>query len=125
MDDTYRVIIAPEASTDLATLHAFISLDSPDNAAEMVSRILDAIDTLKILPHRTVAERRSRKIDHAVRSLPVKPYMVCFRVIDEEKVVRILTIRHGARRRPRRFDRKFYGTRNADGAVSEAGWHGL
>jgi hypothetical protein len=27
-----------------------------------------------------------------------------FRVIDEDKVVRILTVRHGAQRRPRRFD---------------------
>jgi plasmid stabilization system protein ParE len=104
MPDAYRVIISPEASTDLQTIHAFIANDSPNNAATMIERILDAIELLKEVPHRTAVERQSRKIKHPVRSLPVKPYVIFFRAIDDEKVVRILTVRHGARRRPRRFD---------------------
>ena len=104
MADAYRFIISPEASENLQSINAYIALDSPQNAARMVERILAAIETLGILPHRTVLERQSRKVKHPVRSLPVKPYMVYFRVLDEEQTIRILTIRHGARRRPRRFN---------------------
>jgi plasmid stabilization system protein ParE len=39
-----------------------------------------------------------------VRSLPVPPYMVFFRVDDKLLVIRILRIRHGARKPLRRFD---------------------
>lgn len=104
MPSAYRAILAPEASADLAALHARIERDSPDNAAKVVGGILAAIESLKAFPHRTVLPRQSRKVEHPVRSLPVKPYVIYFRVIDEEQVVRVLTIRHGARRRPRRFE---------------------
>jgi toxin ParE1/3/4 len=100
----FHVIISPEAATDLQELHDFISLDSPQNAAKMVGRILDAIATLEIVPHRNVVQRLSRKITNPVRSLPVKPYIVYFRVLDQQQAVRILAVRHAARRRPRRFD---------------------
>ena len=76
--DAYRTIISPEAAADLAALHGYISQDSPDSAAGMVERLLEAIETLKTLPHRTVFQRQSRKIKHPVRTLPVKPYVVHF-----------------------------------------------
>lgn len=38
----------------------------------------------------------SRGARHPVRSLPIRPYVVYFRVLDDDRVVRILTIRHGA-----------------------------
>lgn len=100
----YHLIMSPQAAADLQAIHEYISLDSPQNAARVVGRILDAIDKLEIVPHRTMVERQSRKIKHPVRSLPIKPYIVYFRVIDERQEVRILTVRHGARRRPTRFD---------------------
>ena len=103
MPGAFRAIISPEASDDLSALHGYISQLSPESAAKMVGRMLDAIENLCVLPHRTVLENQSRKIKHPVRTLPVKPYVIYFRVIDEEQIIRILTIRHGARRRPRRF----------------------
>jgi plasmid stabilization system protein ParE len=104
MPPTYRVILSPEAAADLEAIHAYISQDSPDNAAKMVGRILDGIAKLEVFPRHTVVERQSKKIKHPVRSLPVRPYIVYFRVLEEQKAVIILTVRHGARRRPRRFD---------------------
>ena len=100
----YHLILAPEAAADLQAIHEFISKDSPQNAARLVSRILDAIAGLADFPHRNVVEHQSRKIRHPVRSLPVRPYVVYFRVIEEQRVVRVLTVRHVARRRPRRFE---------------------
>lgn len=104
MPDVYRLIVSPEVLSDMEAIHAFIAQDSPVNAAKMVERILAGMETLKTVPHRAVVEYTSRKLKHPVRSLPVRPYIVFFRVLDEERVVRILTVRHGARRRPVRFD---------------------
>jgi toxin ParE1/3/4 len=103
MGDAYRAIMSPEAGADLAAIHSYISRDSKNNAAKMVERILEAIESLKETPHRTVLASEGRKVVHPVRTLVVKPYVIYFRAIDDEGVVRILTIRHGARRRPRKF----------------------
>ena len=66
----------------------------------MIEKILDAIDLLEIFPHRTIVQRQTPRLKHPVRSLPVKPYVIYFRVIDEDRVVVIRHIRHGARRPP-------------------------
>lgn len=97
----YRVIITPRAEGDLEGIHRYIAQDSPDNATGMITRILDAFEPLKLFPHRTVAERRRPGLRHPVRTLPVPPYIIYFRVLDEDRVVRILHVRHGARQRPR------------------------
>jgi plasmid stabilization system protein ParE len=102
--DAYRVIILPRAGADLQAIYDHIAADSRENAAAMITRILDALEPLKQFPHRTVVERQSAKLRHPVRSLPVRPYVVYFRVLDEERVVRVLHVRHGARRRPRKFE---------------------
>lgn len=103
MPESYRISLSPEATADLKSLHAYISLDSPDNAAKMVERLLTAIESLKLFPHRTVVQYAGSRLKRPVRSLPVKPYVIFFRVLDDDRLVRILTIRHGARRRPRRL----------------------
>lgn len=100
----YRLIITPRAGRDLERIHEYISKDSPQNADAMISRILDALELVKQFPHRTIVEHQSPKIRYPVRSLPVWPYVVCFRVLDDQSVVRVLHVRHGARRQPKRFD---------------------
>ena len=104
MTEHYRVRLTPQVLSDLEEIHAYIAEDSPRNAASMLERILDAIDSLEMFPHRTVVERQDRALKYAVRSLPVKPYVIYFRVIDEEKTVVVRHVRHGARRRPDSMD---------------------
>lgn len=101
--DEYRVIITPRAGRDLEAIHRYIAQDSPVNATAMVTRIMDSLESLRRFPHRTVAERERPGLHHPVRSLPVSPYIVYFRVLDDERIVRILHVRHGARQRPRTF----------------------
>ncbi len=100
----YSVVITKTAGSDLEKIHKHIALDSPQNASEMITRILDALAPLKQFPHRTVAEHQARGLRHPVRSLPVAPYVVYFRVLDSERVIRVLHVRHGARQKPRRFE---------------------
>jgi len=78
-------------------------LSLPESHRTMVEQILAAIENLKLAPNRTVYQQKNRKLDRPVRSLPVSPYVIYFHVIDGERIVQILAIRHGARRKPRRF----------------------
>src|SRR5207302_3208854 len=100
MPQRYRIRLTQRALFDLEEIHANIAQDSPQNAASMIKKILDAIDLLEIFPHRTVVQRQTAKLKYPVRSLPVRPYVIYFRVIDDEGVVVIRHIRHGARRPP-------------------------
>lgn len=70
----------------------------------MVERILTAIDGLKMMPGRFKVERRDRRLGYDVHSMVVAPHIVFYRVIEADRVVRILDVRHAARRRPRKFE---------------------
>jgi addiction module RelE/StbE family toxin len=100
----YRILLTQQALADIEEIHAYIAERSETAAASMIERILDAIDSLEVFPHRNVVKRRSSKMAEPVRSLPVRPYVIFFRVVDQHHVVVIRHIRHGARRRPKRLD---------------------
>src|SRR5438552_17971081 len=104
MPPTFRIIMSPEAAGDLEAIHKYIARDSPENAAQLIERILDAIATLDIFPHRKIVEHRTPELQHPVRSVAVRPYVIYFRVLEAQQAVRILTVRHGARRPPDRFE---------------------
>ncbi|HEX4796304.1 MAG TPA: type II toxin-antitoxin system RelE/ParE family toxin [Humisphaera sp.] len=104
MPDLYRVRLSADVLHDLEQIYAHIAKDSPAAAGRMIEKLLDAIDSLEILPHRNIVERQSPKLKYPVRSLVVPPYVVYFRVIDDDRIVLIRHIRHGARRPPKRFD---------------------
>jgi plasmid stabilization system protein ParE len=101
--DQYRVIILPAAADDIVSICSFIERDSSQNAAAVAQQILDAIDGLEILPHRFRVHESRADPAKAVRSMPVPPFIVYYRVDDGRNVVRILSVRHGSRRQPRRF----------------------
>lgn len=84
---------------DLEEIAEHIARDSPQNAAEMVRQILDSIEHLKTFPKRTIVSGQPAGTKNPIRSLPVKPYIIFFRVLEEQRIVRILRVRHGSRRR--------------------------
>jgi plasmid stabilization system protein ParE len=96
MPDTYRIRITPGALSDLEGIFDYIRRDSPQNAAKMIRTILGSIDGLDILPYRHDLPRGGN--DPQVRSMPVRPYLVRYRIDEARKAVYILQVRHGARR---------------------------
>jgi plasmid stabilization system protein ParE len=100
---SYRLVITRRAATDLDRIHRYIAKASPHNAAKVLGGIFVAIDALTLTPHRNVvAVQPTSRLD-PVRSLPVDPYMVFFRVVDSKRIGRLLRVRHGSMRPPRRF----------------------
>ena len=102
---SFRIIFAPKVISELEAIHAHIAADSPQNAPTMLSRILETLESLETLPKRTLVQGQRQNEKYPVRSVPVWPYIVYFRVLDDQEVVRVVRIRHGARRQPKRFGR--------------------
>lgn len=96
MPKLYRVRITPRALADLQRIFDYIAQDSPGNAAAMIERILDAIDGLEFMPTRFKEMEGAES--KGIRSMPIRPYLVRFRVEENAGTVHILHVRHGARR---------------------------
>jgi toxin ParE1/3/4 len=104
MPEEYRIILTKRVASDLEKIFDTIAKDSSENASAFVDRILDSIETLKVFPHRNVVDGQDPRAENPVRSLPVQSYLVFFRVLDAQKAVRILRVRHGSRKALKRFE---------------------
>jgi plasmid stabilization system protein ParE len=104
MAETYRVRITAKALTNLEDIFHHIQQHSPQNAATMIERLLDAVDSLATMPNRFRVAGRSRKRGNPVHACVVRPYIIYYRIDEPIQTAFILEIRHGARRQPRRFE---------------------
>ncbi len=98
MPTTYRVRLTALAGMHLNEIYDYIERHSPQNAREMVRRLLDATDSLELLPHRYPVVKDSDAFGVAVRSMPVRPFKVRYHIDESARCVTILSVRHGARR---------------------------
>ncbi len=100
----YHGIISPRASKDLDNIHGYIRKDSPQNASGMIRELIVAIDGLEYFPQRFRVARQIRSRSGETRVMPVWPYVIYYRIAEPPGAVNVITIRHGARRQPRRLD---------------------
>jgi len=103
MGKHYRIIIMPEASSDLISIFEFVESASPQNARELAKRLFDAIDSLEWFPHRNRVHRSAKRPSRIVHSMTVAPHIVYYRIHETDAIVEVLTVRHGARKQPHRF----------------------
>jgi toxin ParE1/3/4 len=104
MPARYRIVLSPRGAAELQAIFDYIAAQSPQNAPRVVERILDAVQSLELMPARFKVARRSRKHGYVVYSMVVPPHVVYYRIMEADQVVRVLTVQHGARRRPRDFE---------------------
>ncbi|HUB27219.1 MAG TPA: type II toxin-antitoxin system RelE/ParE family toxin [Tepidisphaeraceae bacterium] len=76
----------------------YIQRDSPGNASRMAERIVVAINSLEIFPHRYGIARVPIAMRVTIRSMSVWPYLVRYEIDESRQTVNIISIRHGARR---------------------------
>jgi plasmid stabilization system protein ParE len=101
---SYQVVVSARAFADLDGILEHIKADSPTNAARMLDRLWQSMQSLRDLPHRYRVVAYLRNPERSVRRMPVPPYLVYYRIVENLSVVRILTVRHGHQRQPRRFE---------------------
>lgn len=99
---THKVLLTPRAAADAEAAYRWIAREAPDTAVDWYNGLLEAISTLDTLPNRCPLAREAPALRREVRQLLYGKYRILF-VIDG-KAVRILHVRHGARRSVRRPD---------------------
>lgn len=94
-----NIVWSPEATQDLAVLHAYIAEDDSAAAMRTVHRILDIVETA--LAGNPGMGRPGRVPGTRELVIPRSPFIVPYRI--ERGAIQILRIYHGARRWPESF----------------------
>lgn len=76
MPQRYRRVLLPEVVANLEEIHSYIQKDSPQNAALVVRRLMDAMDSLDLFPHRCKIHVSNRNPERVVRSVPVSSFII-------------------------------------------------
>jgi toxin ParE1/3/4 len=93
----YKVVITEQAIKDLSELVGYIRADDPAAAAKFGMRLIDRAVALRTFPNRG---RKATMPEYAgCRETIEAPYLIIYRVVEENKLVEIVTFRHGARER--------------------------
>jgi plasmid stabilization system protein ParE len=104
MPEAHRIILAKRVATDPEQIFEYLAARSPQHAPDVIDNILKSIERLAEFPHRTIVAGQPTDVKSPVRSLPVPPYVIFFRVVEEQRIVRVLRVRYGARRPLKRFE---------------------
>lgn len=101
---TYRVVIQPPARADIETAYLYIREADPAAADRWLERMEEAVRGLKRMPVRCAIAPESREFDEEIRQLLVGRRNSIYRVlfVIRGREVRVLHVRHGARRPMRR-----------------------
>ena len=100
----YRVDITSRAQRDLANLYKEIAAGHSDAALKWYRGLKDAILSLENQPHRCPVTPEKRQIRHLLYGQKPHIYRVIYRILEKQKLLEVLHIRHGARRKFRSSD---------------------
>jgi plasmid stabilization system protein ParE len=94
----YRIDIMARAERDLDSLFEAIHADDSEMALKWYREFYEAILTLKSLPSRCPSTPENPKLRHLLYGRKPHVYRAIYRVLEKQKLVEVLHIRHGARR---------------------------
>ena len=100
----YLVSITSRAERDLAHLYVEINAEHSDAALKWYRSLKEAILSLEEQPNRCPFISRRKKLRHLLYGHKPHIYRVIYRVVENQKEVEVLHIRHGARRKPKTSD---------------------
>ncbi len=93
----YVVKITPNAEHDLAQLYKHINAEYSRAAMQWYCGIRESILSLEQQPNRCPLIRKKDKLRHLLYGRKPYVYLVIYRVLERQKQVEVLHIRHGAR----------------------------
>jgi len=94
----YRVKIMPRAGRDLFNIYQWIGADSSEAAFVWYAGLRDAIRSLRSTPGRCAVTPEDRNLRHLLYGNKPHIYRIVYRILENQKQVDVLHIRHGARR---------------------------
>ena len=95
----YVVNITSRAERDLAHLYRKINAEYSDLALKWYRGLKEAILSLEEQPNRCPITWKSDKLRHLFFGHKPHIYRVIYRVLEKQKLVEVLHIRHGARQK--------------------------
>lgn len=92
----YEVIYLPTARKQLEDIVDYIAfeLNAPDAALDFISEVDAAAKSLAEMPYRHPVYHTAFALLEEVRWLPVKNYLIFYKVFEEEKLVEIRRVLH-------------------------------
>lgn len=93
----YRVKIMPRAERDLAGIYGWIGAGSSDAARKWYLGLKAAIRSLRTISRRDPVTPEDKSLRHLLYGSKPHVYRVIYRILEKEKQVQVLHIRHGAR----------------------------
>jgi toxin ParE1/3/4 len=93
----YRVKIVPRAQRDLSDICDWIGVRTSDAALNWYRGLREAIRGLKNSPNRCPLTPEDRNLRHLLYGNKPHVYRVIYRVVEKQKQVDVIHIRHGAR----------------------------
>jgi toxin ParE1/3/4 len=100
----YLVNITSRAERDLARLYEEINAEHSDAALKRYRGLKDAILSLEERPNRCPVTPEKNQFRHLLHGHKPHVYRVIYRVLERQKHVEVLHIRHAARRRLKASD---------------------
>lgn len=93
----YRVIISPHAIDDLERILDYVAQNSTANAVRLIDRLVAEAESLELFPRRYSLTKANPSYG-PLRSMPSPPFRIIYEILEDQKTVRVLAIRHGAQR---------------------------
>lgn len=94
----YRVVFAPEARQEAVAAAEYIASTAPMAAARWYEGLENAIFSLSTFPNRCPLAPETEFLGEKLRHYIYGSYRIIYRVEDSARIVRVLHIRHAARR---------------------------
>ena len=94
----YLINITARAERDLEALYEEIHAEDSEAAMRWYRGLREVILTLEMLPNRCPATRENPLLRHLLYGRKPHIYRVIYRVLEKQKQIEVLHIRHGARR---------------------------
>ncbi len=94
----YAVEMTPTAESELLSAFQYIHERAPLNAQRWLRGIYKAIGSLETFPARCGIAQEAQYLGESIRNHLYKSHRIIFQVDEAAKIVRILYVRHAARR---------------------------
>jgi len=86
----------PRAERDLAVIYQWIGAGSSDAALAWYRALREAIRSLRNNPRRSPAAPENERFRHMLYGVRPHVYRVIYQIVEKQKEVEILHVRHGA-----------------------------
>ena len=95
----YKVLLYPKAYRDIEDIYAYIANEilEPEIAKRQINRIWDALSSLSTFPYSHQDRLVGRYASKGYKQFIVDNYLVIYRINEDDKEVRVVTVQYGKR----------------------------